>query len=63
MTESLTAKYWNDKGYYPTADLRFFQIEKRRWYTGGQFLLKQRWISEFGYEDIWITLPKEYMDD
>ena len=61
MTEN-TAKHWNDKGYFPTADIRGFRISKS-WFFGNTYLLKQKWESQFGYESIWLELPQETGED
>ena len=54
-----SAKYWNDKGYFPTTDIRLFRTSKGWLSVWDTYLLKQRWQSEWGYEDIWLTLLKE----
>ena len=58
MDETRTAQYWIDKGYHPTPHLRAFYTSQSRW-LGSQYVLKQLWKSEYGYEDVWLLIPKE----
>ena len=63
MTDQVrSAKYWNDKGYFPTADIRLFRTSKGWLSIWDQYLLKQKWESEFGWMDVWLLLPKEGED-
>ena len=50
---------WRAKGYLPTADIRMIRVGTSKWLGTKAYLLKQRWVSDYGCEDVWLALPRE----